>query len=136
MELQLEGIVRELLPIQEGEGKNGKWRKQLFILETPGNYTKQICLLVWGDRIDQFNLKEGESIKASIDIESREFNGRWYTDVKAWKVERNALSTENPVPNATVGEPFPAAPASTTTPGQEPADDPFGSNQEDDGLPF
>ncbi len=135
MELQLEGIVRELLPVQEGEGRNGKWRKQLFILETPGNYPKQICLLVWGDRIDQFNLKEGENITASIDIESREFNGRWYTDVKAWKVERKAASTGQPTEATTVGEPFPAAPA------QAPAldnnnGDPFGSDQEDDGLPF
>ena len=137
IELQLEGIVRELLPIQEGEGRNGKWRKQQFILETPGNYTKQICIMVWGDRIDQFSLNVGETIKAFIDIESREFNGRWYTDVKAWKIEKNAPAANTPPQEANYGEPFPAAPVpSTDTPAQNSGSDPFSDDQEDDGLPF
>lgn len=42
--------------------------------------------MAWGDRIDQFAIKEGQELRVSIDLESREYNGRWYTDVKAWKV--------------------------------------------------
>ena len=44
--------------------------------------------MAWGDKIDQFNIKKGENLVVSIDLESREYNGRWYTDVKAWKVSR------------------------------------------------
>ena len=44
--------------------------------------------MAWGDKIDQFNLQQGEAVEVSVDLESREYNGRWYTDVKAWKVSR------------------------------------------------
>ncbi len=45
--------------------------------------------MVWGDKIDQFDIKQGENLVVSVDLESREYNGRWYTDVKAWKVSRS-----------------------------------------------
>ena len=45
--------------------------------------------MVWGDKIGEFNLKQGENVEVSIDLESREYNGRWYTDVKAWKVNKD-----------------------------------------------
>ena len=44
--------------------------------------------MVWGDKIDQFNVTEGETVTVHFDLESREYNGRWYTDVKAWRIER------------------------------------------------
>jgi hypothetical protein len=45
--------------------------------------------MAWGDKIDEFKIQQGESLEVSIDVESREYNGRWYTDVKAWKVLRH-----------------------------------------------
>lgn len=57
----------------------------------PGNprqLPQKVCLTIWGDSIDQYKLKAGEEVNASIDIESREYNGKWYTDVKAWKIEK------------------------------------------------
>lgn len=89
-DLQITGEVVEVLEEQSGEGRNGPWRKQEFILETPGEYSRQICIVQWGDDIEKFGVREGESITAHVDIRSREYNGRWYTDVKAWKVEREA----------------------------------------------
>ena len=91
MELKITGTVKQLLEEQSGEGKNGTWRKQEFILETDGNYPKQICIVMWGENIDQFAITPEERIVASIDIQSREYNSRWYTDVKAWKVEREGV---------------------------------------------
>lgn len=88
MELKVSGIVQDILQEASGQGKNGTWRKREFILETQEQYPKKICIVQWGDEIDAVNLKKGEQITASIDIQSREYNGRWYTDVKAWKVER------------------------------------------------
>lgn len=88
MDLQIEGKVIDVLEEQSGSGKNGPWRKQEFILETQDQYPKKVCITQWGDKIDEFNVQEGEQLTAHIDIQSREYNGRWYTDVKAWKIER------------------------------------------------
>lgn len=88
MDLQLKGTVEQILEEQSGESKNGPWRKRDFILKTEGNYPKQVCITQWGDNIDKADLKEGEAITAYIDIQSREYKGNWYTDVKAWKIEK------------------------------------------------
>lgn len=87
-ELKIKGEVKQILEEQSGQGKNGPWKKQDFILETQGKYGKKICITQWGDKIDQFNVQQGEQITVYIDIQSREYKGNWYTDVKAWKVER------------------------------------------------
>ena len=87
--MKIEGQVVQVLEEQSGESRNGPWRKQEFILETSGEYSKQICIVQWGENIDEFGIQEGERLTAHIDIQSREYNGRWYTDVKAWKIERD-----------------------------------------------
>ena len=90
MDLKIAGRVIEILEEQSGESRNGPWRKQEFILETEGDYPAKICVVQWGDDIDKFALEGGEKLTAHIDIRSREYNGRWYTDVKAWKVEKES----------------------------------------------
>lgn len=84
--MEITGTVVSLLPLQTGQGKNGVWKKQEFILETPGQYPKKVCLSLWGEKIDEVKISTGDKITAFINIESREYNGRWYTDVRAWKV--------------------------------------------------
>lgn len=88
MSLQITGIVKQILDIQSGKSKNGPWKKQDFILEIPGKYPRLVCVTQWGDQIDQNSLSKDETVTAHIDIQSREYNGRWYTDVKAWKIEK------------------------------------------------
>lgn len=122
MDLKINGTVTQLLPEQSGEGRNGPWRKQEFILETEGNYPKQICIVVWGDNIDKFGVQDGERLTAHIDIASREFNGRWYTDVKAWKIEREQPGDAAGAPSIDPNEPFPEPP-------------PW-EGEDSDGLPF
>ena len=121
MDLQITGEVIDVLAEQSGEGRNGPWRKQEFILETTGDYPKQVCIVQWGDNIDRFGLQTGESITAHIDLQSREYNGRWYTDVKAWKVERESEQQQQGGPPMTAGEPWP---------------EPSASDEQDDDLPF
>ncbi len=75
------------MPPQTGQGKNGPWKKQDIILETDGTYPKKVCVAIWGDKADEKILKVGANLKVDFDVESREYNGKWYTDVKAWKVE-------------------------------------------------
>lgn len=57
-------------------------------METPGQFPKKVCLSLWGEKVDENRLNVGEKITASINIESREYNGRWYTDVRAWKIAK------------------------------------------------
>ena len=86
--MELKGKILKLLPLQTGTGKNGEWKKQEYIIETDGQIARKVCFNLWGDKISQFDLRENETVTISFDLESREFNGRWYTDVKAWKVDR------------------------------------------------
>lgn len=96
--MEITGTVVSLLPLQTGAGKNGTWKKQEFILETPGQYPKKVCLSLWGEKVDETRLNIGEKITASINIESREYNGRWYTDVRAWKVAKGNGGGQNEAP--------------------------------------
>lgn len=85
--MQLTAKLIQLLPRQTGTGKNGPWKKQDIIVETEGQYPKKVCISIWGDKIDDALLQEGSQLSISFDVESREYNSRWYTDVKAWKIE-------------------------------------------------
>ncbi|GEM54285.1 hypothetical protein B0A58_06370 [Flavobacterium branchiophilum NBRC 15030 = ATCC 35035] len=85
----------QVLPLQTGIGKNGEWKKQDIIVETDGQYPKKICVSVWGDKINNNQLQIGNVLNLEFDIESREFNGKWYTDLKAWKVEVINSTTPN-----------------------------------------
>ncbi|KPQ13406.1 MAG: hypothetical protein HLUCCX10_13105 [Algoriphagus marincola HL-49] len=94
--MELSGKVIQKLAEVSGNSRNGNtWRKQEFIIETPGNYPKKVCVALWGDKIDQFPISEGEEVKLSVDPESREYNGRWYTDIKAYRVEKMGAGTAN-----------------------------------------
>ncbi len=85
--MQLTAKLLTVLPLQTGNGKNGEWKKQDFIVETGEMYPKKICISVWGDKINPTVLVVGNELSIDFDIESREYNGRWYTDLKAWKIE-------------------------------------------------
>lgn len=85
--MQLTAKLVQVLPLQTGTGKNGQWKKQDIIVETEGQYPKKVCVSIWGDKINEQVLKPGNMLNISFDVESREYNGRWYTDVKAWRVE-------------------------------------------------
>ncbi|GMQ31445.1 DUF3127 domain-containing protein [Algoriphagus confluentis] len=115
--MELSGKIINQLQEVSGNSKSGNaWRKQEFIVETGGQYPKKVCVALWGDKIDQFALKVGEQVTLGIDVESREYNGRWYTEVKAYKVDR-AGSSNGP------GTSMPEV-------------DSFYSESEEDKLPF
>ncbi|MDA9991329.1 DUF3127 domain-containing protein, partial [Paracoccaceae bacterium] len=92
--MEIKGKIIEVLPEKSGQSENGKWRKQEYVLETDAQYPKKVCFMAWGDKVNQFNIKKDENVEVSIDVESREYNGRWYTDVKAWKVSRIGADAE------------------------------------------
>ncbi|MBS1743110.1 MAG: DUF3127 domain-containing protein [Bacteroidetes bacterium] len=100
--MQITAKLTQLLPIQTGTGKNGEWKKQDIIVETEGQYPKKICVSIWGDKINEGQLQIGNELKIDFDIESRDYNGRWYTDIKAWKIE--VINTLNPPATNTTNE--------------------------------
>ena len=112
--MEISGKIIELLAMKSGQSANGEWRKQEYILETDGQYPKKICFMAWGDKIDQFDIKQGDIVEVSVDLESREYNGRWYTDVKAWKVTKDgkAAGNANPYENKDRYEPMNNIPSS------------------------
>ncbi len=85
--MQLAAKLTQLLPIQSGTGKNGEWIKQDIIVEIDTQYPKKVCISIWGDKINERQLQIGNLLKIDFDIESREYNSKWYTDIKAWKIE-------------------------------------------------
>lgn len=81
--MNIKAKLIKLLPLQTGIGKNGQWRKQDIIVETDSQYPKKICLSIWGDKINDKQLIIGNQLDITFELESREFNGKWYTDVRA-----------------------------------------------------
>ena len=127
--MNIEGKFIRLGNLVEGTSARGAWRKQELIIETIEQYPKQVCLLCWGDTIDALAaLNDGDVIKADISIESREFNGKWYTDVRAF-----GLGLVSSAPQQAVVEQPAPTPAPAPQPTYQQAD--FFAEQADD-LPF
>ena len=86
--MEIEGKIILDLPEEGGTSKAGNlWRKKSWVLETFGQYPRKVKFDLFGDRIDQVRLEAGKSYKVSVDAESREFNGRWYTDLRAYAAQ-------------------------------------------------
>ena len=120
--MEIKGKIIQLLPEQTGEGKNGQWRKKEYVLETDGQYPKKVCFNLWGDKIDQNPVKEGDVVTVSFDLESREFNGRWYTDVRGWKIDSQSAGAPDMPPPPGVND---MAPPANDAPPMEEDDLPF-----------
>lgn len=123
--MQLSARLVQVLPPQTGTGKNGEWKKQEIVVETDGQYPKKVCISVWGDKLNNVPLELGSYLNIDFDIESREFNGRWYTDVKAWKVEVAGPGAETAGAAAPVNVGFAAPPPPPPLPANEKDDLPF-----------
>ena len=108
--MQLTAKLIQVLPPQTGMGKNGEWKKQNIILETDGMYPKKVCITLWGDKVSESVLQIGAILDVSFDAESREYNGNWYTDLRAWKVEPAGTGAPAGSEYGQGNQPAPAAP--------------------------
>lgn len=123
--MDVTGRVVEILPVVTGTGAKN-WKKQDFIIETNGQYPKGICITAWGATCDSVGqLHIGDTVKCFINIESREYGSKWYTDVKLWKFEILGQTA-----------PQAAAPPSYYPPMPSATDADIPNTPEDDGLPF
>ena len=138
--MEIQGKIIMKLPLQEGTSKAGNpWKKQEYVLETFGNYPRKVKFDFFGERVDQYQLNEGEDVTISFDLESREFNGRWYTDVRAFSCQKGVApaAPAAPSPAAPVA---PAAAAQPAVTAPQPLQPSAPANFEDEGenadLPF
>ncbi len=136
--MELIGKIVQVLPLRTGTSKAGNpWQVQEYILETLGTqYPRKVCFEVFGDNVNKFPMQVGQEVTVSIDVESREFNGRWYTSVRAWNVVQGIQlpGVAAPAP-AAYSAPQPAA-APAAAPSAAPAAQPAAPAGAADDLPF
>jgi len=118
--MEIIGRLDSILEPQTGESAKGPWRKDSFVIETLDQYPKKVNISYFGDKVNINNFNINDEIKVSINIDSREFNGKWYTNVTAWRIELNQQTESTPPPTG--------APA--------PSEAPPEISDEGDDLPF
>lgn len=122
MALDITGKIIQKLNKTEGVSKAGKsWSKQEFVIETQETYPKKVMISTMNEKVndlERFNV--GDVVIASLNLESREYNGRWYTDARAWKIQGQGAGSSSPT-----SDPF--------HPDNEPS---FTSDPASDDLPF
>ena len=131
--MEITGKIIAVLPAQGGVSQRtgNQWKSQDYVIETHDTYPKKCCFRVFGEeKINQFNIQLGEEMTVSFDIDSHEYQGRWFNDVRAWAVNRN-IQVPGAAPVAGAA-PAGAAPAESPFPPQQPAAE--GGSADD--LPF
>lgn len=117
--MDIVGKVIQVLPLQEGIGKNGNpWKVQGYVLETQEQYPRKVQFEVFGeDRIKNNPCNVDELVTVSFDIESREFNGRWYTSIRAWRIQQgDTTAAATPAQAPAAAPTAQAAPAAQAEP--------------------
>ena len=102
--MEITGKIIAALEKRTGVAKTtgNAWMAQEYVIETQGEYPKRMCFEVFGEeRIKEFNIQVMDTLTVSFDIDAREYNGRWYNSMRAWKVVRETL----PSPVAVVADP-------------------------------
>ena len=123
--MEIKGKIILALPEVTGTSKAGNpWKKKEYVLETQESFPRKVHFDFFGEKADQYNLNVGEVITLSFDIESREYNGKWFTSIRGQKAEKESAAA----PVATAPADFGGAPV-------PPAPQNFGGNETDD-LPF
>lgn len=141
--MEVRGKIIVKLPLQSGTSKAGNpWSKQEYVLETMEAFPKKVHFDFFGDRANQYPLEVGDLIDLSFDIDSHEYNGRWFTSIRGWKAEKvdpNALAAANAAQNQPAYQPAPgpapAGPAPVATATVAPQAD-FNQPADGDDLPF
>ena len=114
--MEFEGKVIEILPPVSGQSARGTWERQTVVFEQPNKqYGKEIAVTFMNKGQEVATLRVGEMYTVSFDIESRNYQGRWYTDVRAWRVQPLQPAAQPPVQDMPpfMEEPQYASPASS-----------------------
>lgn len=119
------GTIKHILNTESGVSKAGKeWQKQEFVIETDDQYPKDVAFTLFGNKLSLIEgIGIGQSVEVSYNLESREYNGRWFHNINAWKID--AIDTQGcePIKANSVDEPQQEEPKVET-------------KEEEDNLPF
>lgn len=125
--MEFEGIVFKKLPATSGTSPRGDWHRQdvVFEIVSQSPYPRKACVTFFNKQDEVARLVVGAKYIVSFDIESREFKERWYTDIRAWKVEpKEAAQVAQAMAAPQVEAPMPTAePAMPTAAESAPIDD-------------
>lgn len=122
--MEFEGVVYKIMPATKGTSARGDWQRQEVIFEMPSEFSRKVCVTFFNKESEVARLREGAAYTVSVNIESREYNGRWYTDVRAWRVQPKQADA-----------PAPAMPDMPPV-GEEPSYATSSAAAEVDDLPF
>jgi len=89
--MEFKGRVIDILPVKSGNKKDGgTWASREYVIENnESKYPKKMCFAILGqDKIDQENIKIGEDLNVSFDIDARQWQDRWFNSIIAWKIDR------------------------------------------------
>lgn len=127
--MEIKGKVIFVSEIASGTSKSGNaWQKCEFCIETDGQYPKKVCFTLFGDRV-KICPKVGDVVNVGFDIDAHDYNGRWFNQINAWKVE--AVGTTQ-AQCAAAPQQAPQQPATETPfPPQQPT-----AAQDSDDIPF
>ena len=130
--MELIGKAIAALPVKSGVSQRTgeQWQSREYVIETQEQYQKRICFEVFGaDKLKEFNIRNNDLIKVHFDITAREYNGKWYNSIRAWKVEH--VNPQNQTTETTTVQ--------TSAPVQAPAPVPAASpaaQESAEDLPF
>lgn len=139
--IEVEGVIIKEYPVKEGvSNRTGNaWKSQEFVIQTKDQYPRACLFRVFGaDKLEQFNLHQGDTVRVWFDINARPWQDRYFNDISAFRVDHID-------PNAVNMGAQPTAPASqfggTPAGGASSAStaDPLASDNGQDGsddLPF
>ena len=86
--MEIKGTIIAALPEVSGvSSRSGNpWKKREYVLEnTEGNFPRKVAFTCFGENADKIQLQVGQAVTMYFDVESREYNGRWYTDIRCWR---------------------------------------------------
>ena len=138
LKMDIVGKIIQVLPEQSGTSKTGNpWKVQSYVLETQEQYPRKVCFEIFGeDRIKNNPCKIDDVVTVSFDIESREFNGRWYTSIRAWRVQQGAVAAAPQSAQVGAPAPAPAAQAAAAPVANTASFDAVAGSDESSDLPF
>ncbi|MBQ7855701.1 MAG: DUF3127 domain-containing protein [Alistipes sp.] len=139
--MEFEGTVFRIMPATNGVSAKGPWERQevIFDMKSQSQYPRRVAVTFFNKTDEVNRLHEGKLYVVSFDLESREYNGRWYTDVRAWRVqpkEEEVVVVPAAAPAAAAPQSTPMASGFAPMPTEEPAYAQSSSAQEVDDLPF
>ena len=85
--MEIIGKLVQKLERETGVSNSGKtWEKQSILVEQSGtDYNKEVVISFFGDKIKSIrDVEEGSDVNVSVNLSSREFNGKYYHSIDGW----------------------------------------------------